>query len=205
MARNKTAWKPNKKTTLTEAQVKKYFQAVERVNRQMRRLAAYEREKGGHITDYAYRVLQADIKSFFGPGKTRFSTADVPRDMRSYLARMNAIEAFYRMPTATITGNKEIYDKRAVTMSEKMGVPVTGDQLRKIFESGLFDELMRIYGSETALKAAGEIQEDREELKKNLNEGNKIIFSGEETELLNDSDMKIEQSFYDALSKYLKG
>lgn len=208
MSRKKTDWKPNKRTTLTEEQQKTYFRAVEKVNRQLRRLAAHEREKGGKITQYAYRVLQADIKSFFGPGKKRFSTTDVPRDMRSYIARMNAIEAFYRMPTATLTGSKQIYDKRAASLSQSIGLEMSGDQLRRVFESGLFDQLMRVYGSATALKAVGEITETRKNIKEQLDAGQKIIFSGEAAELLNTPEISskyVDEQFMDAVRKYVEG
>ena len=197
------AKKANKQTTLTVEQQKEYFRAVERVNKQMQRLEKYEKTHGGKITQYAYRVLQADIKQFFGEGKKRFSRTDVPRDYRSFIARMNAIESFYKMPTSTISGNKKIYEKRAVTLSGKMGVEISGDQLRKVFESGLFDALIEHYGSATTLRAVGEIETQKEDLLEQLKKGEGITFSGDVLERLNEEELS--QEFNDILSNYLKG
>lgn len=196
--------KANKHTTLTQEQQETYFRAVERVNKQMQRLEKYQAKHGGKITQYAYKVLQADIKQFFGPGKKRFSRTDIPRDMRSYLARMNAIEAFYKMPTATITGHKEIFDKRAVSLSMKIGKDISGDQLRKVFETGLFDQLMEHYGSETSLQAIKEIDENKDDLLEQINSGDKIVYKSEILQRLN-TEIKGMEEFNDVLANYLKG
>lgn len=167
-----------------------YIKAVKRINRQLQRIAKASREGGEDYTDYAYRLAMYDIKSIFGyahGGRERrtFSTV-IPTtktgkpDQRRMAKVMRAIERFYEHPTATLTGIKDIYSKRAKTLSAKFGLEegeeLTANQLKKLFDSGLWRDLKKEgYGSKTIVKIIGDITKQKNELKEQLKKGDSII------------------------------
>ena len=184
------------RTSLSPAQQKQYRTAVERVNKQLYRLEKSAAATGENILDYAYKNIQRDIKSFFGDQK-RFSKA-MPKTMREFQKRMNAINRFYSMPTSTVSGMKKVYKKRAESISKRMGVTVTADQLKKVFETGLFRELYQQYGSKTAMKMIGAIEKQKDKILDQMAAGEKIKFSGEYSRRLNSAGVD------DILERYLK-
>ena len=154
---------------------KEYRRAVERVNKQLYRLEkASAREGYTGILDYAYRNAMRDIQAM-GGGK-RFSKS-VPKTMREYRKRMNAIERFESKPTSKLTGVKNIYEKRAETFSKKAGTDIKWEGMAKIFESGLWESLVNRFESKTAQKMIGRIQKDAEKLREQMKAGEVLQFN----------------------------
>lgn len=154
---------------------KEYRRAVERVNKQLYRLEkASAREGYTGILDYAYRNAMRDIQAM-GGGK-RFSKS-VPKTMREYRKRMNAIERFESKPTSKLTGVKNIYEKRAETFSKKAGTDINWEGMAKIFESGLWESLVNRFESKTAQKMIGRIQKDAEKLREQMKAGEVLQFN----------------------------
>lgn len=166
-----------------------YIKAIKRINTQLGRLEAYSAKSGEKITDYAYRLAMRDIKSLFGykdeheTPRTRFPQA-IPKtktgkpSQQKMSAVLRAIEKFYDLPTSTISGMKEVYEKRAKTFSEKMKLDydITAKQLKKLFDSGLYQQIRAEYGSATTYRILGQIELQKNELKAQLeNADNKII------------------------------
>ena len=98
-----------------------YLTAIERINKQLYRLEKYAKRSGEKITDYAYKLAMYDIKDIFGYTSTkkerkRFSkklplTKTGTLDQKHAMKVMNAINRFYDLPTAKISGMKEIYER----------------------------------------------------------------------------------------------
>lgn len=174
-----------KGTALSPEQQADYRRAVSRVNKQLYRLEKHYAATGENIMATAYLGLQRDIKSFFGDQK-RFSKS-MPATVREYQKRMNAINRFYSKPSATISGMANIYGKRAKTWSKRMGANITADQMKNVFESGLYKELTDLYGSKTALKKLGMIERQKARIMKQIEAGQKITFLGSGARELNEA------------------
>ena len=191
------------KTTLSPEQQATYRKAVQRVNKQLYRLEKHYAKSGENILATAYSGILRDIKSFFGDQK-RFSKK-MPATVREYQKLMNAINRFYAKPSATISGMANVYSKRAKTWSKQMGANITADQMRNVFESGLYKQLSDAFGSRTALKKLGFIQRQRDRILKQLEEGKKISFLGtgakELNEIVNDPNFQFDS----VLRRYYEG
>lgn len=191
------------KTTLSPEQQATYRRAVQRVNKQLYRLEKHYAKSGENILATAYSGILRDIKSFFGDQK-RFSKK-MPDTVREYQKLMNAINRFYSKPSATISGMQNVYSKRAKTWSKQMGANITADQMRNVFESGLYKQLSDAFGSRTALKKLGFIQRQRDRILKQLEEGKKISFLGtgakELNEIVNDPNFQFDS----VLRRYYEG
>lgn len=159
-----------------------YTRAVNRINKQMQRLE--KAAKGGRkVLEYAYKSARVSIKELFGEftpqGKirTKFSTA-LPKNVAEYQAIMNAINKFYRSPTSTLSGFKQIYEKRAAKISELYHTKVTPQQLSNLFDSGLWAAIYDEYGSDTTMNMAIEVEQKRDVIAKKF-EADKIIEDAE--------------------------
>lgn len=190
-------------TKLTEEQQEHYRLEVQRINKQLYRLEKHYEETGENIYATAYVGAMRDIKAFFGDQK-RFSKS-MPVTVREYQKIINAINRFYAKPSATLTGMQNVYGKRAKTWSRKMGADITADQMRNVFESGLYKELTDAFGSSTALKKLGFIQRQRERILKQLAEGKKITFLGTNAKELNDVVNDPSFKFDPVLRRYYEG
>lgn len=167
-----------------------YIRAVKRINRQLQRIAKASRESGEDFTQYAYRGALYDIKSIFGYKKDgslrRTFSTKVPLtksgevDQRKASQVLRAIERFYEHPTATLEGIKNMYSKRAHTLSVKFGLEeseeLTAKQLKKLFDSGLWRQLEKEgYGSKTIVKIIGDITKQKDKLKEQLAKADRIV------------------------------
>lgn len=202
-----------------------YLTAIERINKQLYRLEKYAKRSGEKITDYAYKLAMYDIKDIFGYTSTkkerkRFSkklplTKTGTLDQKHAMKVMNAINRFYDLPTAKISGMKEIYEKRAQTLSEKRlkigkfdkegnlieGQSITGMQLKKLFDSGLWDQLTRKgkYTSKTAMRIIGQLIQDKEHLLEQIDKNaekivvNDSIYNKKLGKLFADNPDKLEE------------
>lgn len=214
-----------KYSTLKPAQVQEYIRAANKVNRQMRRLVeqSHKNAKYAPITDYAYRVLQTKIKSFFGVKKsgeqyTRFPTSKsmLPKTVPQFRMYMNAINEFYKMPTSTIKGVQSVYEKRAKTLSQMSstkggGVEISWQDFAKVFETGLYETLAGVFGNYSAFKMIGRIEKDRAKLLEDLKAGKALEFNRQSEygrmiseELGKEGGGKLEQlGFSKMLQRYL--
>ena len=162
---------------VTPEMAREYERAAGRFNAQLRNLqrAVKTGKADASILNYAYRQARIDVARAVGQ-KTLPRKA--PMNLWEYQQRMNIIKRFYDRPTATLTGIKHVYDKRANTISEKLGFKVTSDDLRNIMETGLYDALNKSYGSSTAWKMLARIKQQKEQIKEQIEQGRKIHFTG---------------------------
>lgn len=193
-----------------------YARAIERINKQLYRIEKYAETSGEKITDYAYRLAMYDIKSIFGYAdargtkeRKRFSRK-IPLTKEGKLNQkragkvMRAIERFYELPSSTLTGMKEIYEKRAETLSNKFGLDkaLTAKQLKKIFDSGLWARLSEKYASKTVITIIGQFERQKEDLKAKLEKGEAVVLTDSR---YSKRVAKIFKDNPDALERYLKG
>lgn len=165
-----------RKTELTAAEQEVYRKAVQKLNKQLYRLEKAYVGKEKHLSNMAYGGIQRDIRARFGV-QTRYSKA-LPETVKEFRARMNEINRFYQKPSSTLSGIKQIYKKRADTISDQYGVKVTAEDLRRLFESGLWEKLQKqFYGSDTTMQAVASVQKNKETVISQLKQGNTIMVS----------------------------
>lgn len=180
---------------------------VAAANKAIDRLRTYSERTGDpNILKYAYRGAQKDIKRLGGrAAASGHFTTEVKRNKNGEIniadlqKKLNAARRFREKPTSSILKTREIYNKRAETFSKKAKANISSDALKKIFETGLWDQLKNQYGSKTAQRMIGKVQQQRDELKKQLEQGERITFRGEYGRRLN--NVFREES--DMLKRYL--
>ena len=191
-----------KGTSLSPAQQEEYRLAVQRVNKQLYRLEKHYAATGENIMATAYKGILRDIKSFFGDQK-RFSKS-MPATVREYQKRMNAINRFYAKPSSTISGTKNVFQKRAESLSVKANAKISKEQLMALFETGLFKQLVKdTFGYVTGVKAIGRIQRQGERILKDLEQGKKITFLGRGAGELN-RQLEADPQMTGMLERYLR-
>lgn len=180
---------------------------VAAANKAIDRLRSYaERTGDTSILNYAYAGAQADIKRLGGrAAASGHFTTEVKRtksgavNVSDLQKKLNAARRFREKPTSSIRRTGAIYNKRAETFSKKAKANISSDDLKKMFESGLWDQLKNQYGSKTAQKMIGKIQQQRDELKRQLEQGERITFRGEYGRRLN----TVFREDSDILERYL--
>lgn len=189
-------------TALSPEQQADYRREVSRVNKQLYRLEKHYEKTGGNIMATAYKGIIRDIKAMFGEQK-RFSKS-MPATVREYQKRMNAIRRFYEKPSSTITGAKNVFQKRAESISAKANANVTSEQLMALFETGLFKQLVKdTFGYVTGVKAIGRIQRQGERILRDLEQGKKITFLGRGAGELN-RQLEADPQMTGMLERYLR-
>lgn len=191
-----------RKTTLTDEMQATYKREVARVNKQLYRLEKHYEKTGENIMATAYKGMLRDIKALFGDQK-RFSKS-MPATVREYQKRINAIRRFYEKPSSTISGTRNVFQKRAESISTKSGAKVTPEQLMALFETGLFKQLVKdTFGYVTGVKAIGRIQRQGERILRDLEQGKKITFLGRGAGELN-RQLEADPQMTGMLERYLR-
>lgn len=171
-----------KKTTLSKARQEEYRLAVQRVNKQMRRLEKhYGMQEGSKLYSTAYVGIQKYIKKHFGEQKT-FSK-EMPADMNIFRSRINAIRRFYEKPSSTLSGMHTVYEKHAVTLSRifsdsEKTVKITADDLKDFFDNGLWKAVEDKYGSGKTMRYWRTIERQKGRIIEQLNQGKKVTLRG---------------------------
>lgn len=154
--------------------VAQYNKLAKKADRRMRQLERFSRyEEFDKILNYAYRVAEKNIEAWTPPGskeKLPRWQRNMPMDTRSMKAKIKDIENFLSKKTSTVTGVIGVYKKRAETINKKYGTNFTWQQLANYFDTGFAEKTNDKYGSKTVLVAIGQIQNQKEEVVKSLEE-----------------------------------
>ena len=198
--------KQKNETIKQRALIKEYNRLAKKADRMMRELERFSRyEEFQDITKFAYRVAKKDIEKWNPAGMKdrppRWQRA-LPKneegkiDTRSLKGKIKDIEKFISMPSATITGIKRIYMKRAKTLNKEYGTDFTWQEMAKFFEEGgLFEKGASEYGSLTILVAYGKIQH-------NKNKALEKIKDFDDKNILLSDNKEINDTINGMLSKY---
>ena len=175
---------------------------VQAANKRLQRTEKYAQQPGYRgMFNYAYKSAIADIESMRGTGKTRFS-AKVPKTRRELLKQIKIVNAYLDLPSGTKKGIKEIYKKSAEKLSQNYNMGVTWEDIRDMFETGLYDTLYLFFGeSKIVMKCIASITRNKDSLRRAIEQGRRVSFSGAHardlTELFN------EPANYRILANYL--
>ena len=151
--------KPNESQ---ERYYKRLAKAADRRLRDIEKLS--QQSKYSHVKEWAYKNAMYDLNNLYGSGKNRFDVV-LPKNQKGalsqkgYMARINAVKRFLQSPSSLKSGIDEVYDKRADTLNQKYGTNFDWQSVGKVFESGLFKKMEKLFGSKTAVKTIGKMQE----------------------------------------------
>ena len=170
--RRKKSQLPNTIMRMTKSELLKlYKKRAKLADQYMRRLEKLSNEKGyENVKQFAYARAVHDIETWSGEGKKRWDTK-APRTKQGILAKLADIERFLTSPTASKTGIKDIYEKRADTMNKRYGVDADWQKLAKYYQRGINTKFDARFGSKTSLIAIGKIQMNSKQIRKAIKSG----------------------------------
>lgn len=179
-----------------------YKQLAKAADRRLRNLEkAVKREGFESITKFAYAKAMKDIEHRFGEGKVRFDKIlPASYSKMQIQAAIADVESFMKSPSSTISGVKNIYAKRANTLSKKLGQKYTWNEIAVLFENNTFDRLVSKMSSDQVFKQISSRLKKKEKLVKEIDESNKkIIHTGANenlqdviNDMLNESTLSVK-------------
>ncbi|MBO5853308.1 MAG: hypothetical protein J6Q61_01065 [Bacteroidales bacterium] len=147
-----------------ESLQKWYRRLAKAADQRLVRLEGLAHESGyKDIKEWAYKKAMLNIKRWSGKGADRFNTKP-PEDPEKLLAKIKDIQEFLESKTSSKSGIVSFYNKRTKTINKKYGLSFTWQDYANYYESGmnvLWDE---IFGSKTALKTIGVIQQNEQQI-----------------------------------------
>ena len=149
-----------------------YRRLAKTADQRLVRLERYGEEDFFHTAkQWAYARAVQDIKKWREPGEKvnmfRFNTKP-PKDTEDLLAKINDIKTFLEAPTSTKKGITDVYKKRADTINKNYGTKFTWQSLAKFYTSGEAELWEAKFGSKTALKTIGIIQNKKDKIIRNI-------------------------------------
>lgn len=126
-------------------------------------------EQTGKQEGTAYRSAMRKI-SAFTPGGKRFNVKP-PKTIRGLRSKMSAVREFLAAESSTVTGQKNISKRIRNTIKDRYGLDIKNDdQLRAVFEGGLWSKLNEMFGSDTAVKLIASVQKKNGNIKAAIEE-----------------------------------
>lgn len=196
-----------KKPKLNPDLLKEFRRMAKQADTRLERLEkarAANPAENGEILQYAYKRAVRDINDFMYAKvqegrKPRFNNLYGVKTNRQLKAKMRAIQRFIGSKSSTVKGINEVYAKRAASLSKKYkaeDLKITASTLAKIFDSGLWDKMKdRSFTSDTIFKTIAFIQRNTEKIKKQLEETDKIHFTGKEIKFADGSPTPTTRTF----------
>lgn len=168
-----------------QALVKEYRSLAKKADQRLVRLEKLSKQKGfENVTKFAYSRAMKDIKYWSGSEATRFNR-DIPRNINSLKARINDVKHFLEdTKTSTKRDIIRTFKTRANSINSKYGTKMKWDDLASFYESKQWQNSDRGYGSKTAMKAYGVIQENEKKIRQAFKRG--------ETPVIRVSDKKVQ-------------
>lgn len=164
------ARRSSKSQTEYDRLLKEYKKLAKRADQRLVRLENLSKEQGfSGVKNWAYGVAQKAIRRWSGSEGIRFNTK-APSKMQALRAKIRDIKSFLSSVTSTKSGITKVYKKRAATLNKNNGTNFSWEDVGKFFESAEYEKMEREYGSDTAVKTIGVIQNNEDELLESIRE-----------------------------------
>lgn len=184
---------PRKKTDLSSLK-SEYKTLAAAADKRMQRLETLSTQKGfKNIKSFAYSKGIKFAERMFGSGATRFSRK-VPDNKSTIRSMISDLQKFMQYKTGTKSGIKKMYKQVAATTNEKYGTDLTIDKLEDFYNSSKWKWLEGKYGSDIAITVVGEIEQNKDYIKKMLENHEQVDFQLD--------DRAVEQGIKAAIEKY---
>lgn len=149
----------------------------------LEKLAQEENFKG--VKQFAYARAQRDIRSWSGDSARRFNTAP-PKTIQALNAKIADIRNFLESKTSTRRDIVKYYEERTKTVQERYGVSGTWQQMANYYKRGINKRFDAKYGSKTALRAIGMIQQNKQQIQDDIRNKKHVDLQLED-DVLNDA------------------
>lgn len=133
-----------------------YRLLADRANKRLKALESQGLTKG---TAYKSGMRAAAAYST-GKAHKYFSTAN-PKNSRALRSMINAVQGFLEDVTSTPSGYRTVAWKVSATTQKRYGLYIDPENLRDFYESELWKNTDKQYGSETAVKIFASIQKTK--------------------------------------------
>jgi hypothetical protein len=157
------------------AKSKKYMEALKQYRQlakkadqrlvRLEKLAQEENFKG--VKQFAYARAQRDIRAWSGENARRFNTSP-PRTLQSLKAKIADIQNFLDSKTSTRRDIITYYEKRNKTVQDRYGITGSWQQMANYYRRGINKRFDAKYGSKTALRAIGMIQQNKKQIQEDM-------------------------------------
>lgn len=175
-----------------------YRKLAKKADRRMRELEKISQtEEFKNATRFAYKQAARDAMEWgANPDKPRFDIA-APKKKAQLQAKIHDIESFLAKDTSTKRGIVSIYQKSAASLNEHYeGLNVTWSDLKPLFESQLYKNLDKKYGSKVAVRAIAKMTNNRMTVFKAIKR------SKESNIITSEKDIFVKSAIDKAVSEY---
>ncbi len=174
--------------------LKEYKKLAKQADQRLVRLESAAKEKGfSNVLNFAYQKAMKSIEKWSGGGATRFNR-NTPGKAQSLRAKIADIKTFLGYRSSTKAGIKRTYKQVAKSTNQKYGTDLSWDKLEDLYNSSEWEWLESQYGSDTAIRAIGQITENKDYLEKALKERDQVDFQIE--------NAKVKEAVEAAVGKY---
>ena len=174
--------------------MKEYRQLAKQADQRLVRLEKLSDKKGfENVLEHAYSRAMKSIEKWSGSGASRFNRKP-PATEAGLRSKISDIKRFLGMSSSSKAKIKRNYMKRADKINEQYGTDITWEDLDDLFESEQWEKLAKEYGSKTAMKVIGQIQDNKDYIKNKLESGKKVNF--------NLKNKKVGQAVEETIAKY---
>lgn len=150
-----------------------FSKLARQANDRLRALEKYSNDpRFPNILNWAYKNAMKDIKKSRGEGKNRFASPGKTRDVLR--SQISDIKHFLNAPSSSVSELQKMYRDRALKINKKYGTNFTWEDMGTFFEGEQWKKLSKEYGSKTAVKAVGKIQQKEEDIKEAIENDNPV-------------------------------
>lgn len=151
-----------------EETLKLYRQLAKKADQRLVRLEKLAGEENFQgVKQFAYARAQRDIRSWSGENARRFNTSP-PKTIQGLKAKIADIQNFLESKTSTRRDIVKYYEERSKTVQERYGVSGSWQQLANYYKRGINKRFDAKYGSKTALRAIGMIQQNKKQIQEDM-------------------------------------
>lgn len=166
--------------TRYQAMLSEYTKEAKKADQRLVRI-----EKAGKTDTETYRYTLNDIESLgggvvnkeTGEIKMRFNQAAL-KTPKAIKKALKQVKKFNSKQTSTLKGISLADKRRIATFEQNYGIKFkNGDEIKKFFDSGIMEKMMskNAFASKTAVKAIGTAKRTWKEVKKSLEDSNKVV------------------------------
>ena len=173
---------------------REYTKLAKRADQRLVRLENAPGEKGlSNILKFGYQKAMKMIERWSGSGAKRFNQ-NMPTTEKRLRAKIADMERFLKYKSSTRAGIKKVYKQVANTTNELYNTKLTWDKLEDLYESEIWKKLVETYGSDTAIRMIGQVDQNKDYFKQALKNHEQIDFQVE--------DDKVQEAIEESLDKY---
>ena len=182
--------------------LKEYTKLAKQADQRLVRLESAAKEKGfSNVLNFAYQKAMKSIERWSGGGAKRFNR-NTPEKAQSLRAKIADIKQFLGYKSSTKAGIKRTYKQVAKSTNQKYGTDLTWDKLEDLYNSSEWEWMEAQYGSDTAMRAIGQINENQDYLENAIKKHEQVDFQIGNAKVKEAVEASIEKYGLDLVNLY---